>query len=193
MAEKHFVIAVSGFAGSGKNTVGERIAEQLSLPVVAPTFKMLAQEEGVSLMEFQEMAKNDLSIDYKFDAALARSINEGSCIACTWICPWIDRIAGKEWGGVKIAPVKARIFRAWLDVPDTTRVRRLARRDGISDEEAAEHIKKRDADNIARYRKAYGIDITDHSGFDAIINVGEKTPDNIAGEIIAKARERGIL
>lgn len=194
MPGKNHIIAISGFAGSGKNTVGEKVAEAIGWKVVAPTFKDLAADEGITLMEFQRKAEKDLSIDYKFDASLARKAAGGNCVVVTWIGPWIKKISGKKYGNVEIPAVGCEVFSVWLDAPAQLRAKRLAGRDGMDEEEAAKHIEKRDEDNVKRYKKAYGIDITDHSGFGMVLEVGEAdSPPMLAAKIIAEAKRKGIV
>lgn len=163
------IIAISGFAGSGKNTVSRLVAKRLGWRVVEPTFKTLAEREGISLMEFQERAHSDFDIDKKFDEALQDEAKCGNCVIATWLGPWM-------------APGKP--FRVWLDVSQQIRAKRLRGRDGKSEEESLEHLKERDADNISRYKKVYGIDISNHSGFDLIVDAGSKSPDEISDAII---------
>ncbi len=180
------IIAVSGFAGSGKNTVGAEVARSLGWRIVAPTFKDLASRDGISLMEFQEKAEKDLAIDYKFDAELARQVGNGNCAVVTWIGPWIKKISGKKYAGIMIPPVLPDVFSVWLDVDESTRAKRVAGRDGISKEDAFFHIKKRDSGNVKRYKRAYGIDIMDHSGFDLVVKVSDERPEEVAKKILAK-------
>jgi len=154
------IIAVSGLAGSGKNTFGAALAEELGLRVVCPTFKDLAKAEGVSLLEFQKMAHEDPEIDKKFDKHLKEESAKGNCVVTTWLGPWM---------------VDAD-FRIWVDAPLEVRAGRLAEREGISPEEALEHTKKRDADNLERYLKLYDINIMDHKDFDLEISSEKHRP-----------------
>ncbi len=193
VGKNNSIIAVCGFAGSGKNTVGEKVADALGWKVVAPTFKDLAAEEGIPLMEFQRKAADDLSIDYKFDAALARQIGNTNCVVVTWIGPWIGKISGKKYSGIEIPAIKSGVFKVWLDVTPEIRAKRLANRDGMTAEQALAHIKKRDMDNINRYKKAYGINISDHSDFDLVLEVSDEKPDEIAGKIMAEVKKKGML
>jgi cytidylate kinase len=87
-----------------------------------------------------------------------------------------------------MAPGKA--FRVWLEVPLEIRAKRLSGREHKDEAEALEHIKKRDADNVERYKKVYGIDITNHSGFDLALDASKKTPEQIADGIIAAYKSR---
>jgi len=144
------IIAVSGLAGSGKNTFGAALAKALEYNVVCPTFKDLAKAAGVSLLEFQKMAHANPEIDKKFDAHLKEEASRGNCVITTWLGPWM---------------VDAD-YRIWVDASLEVRAERLAKREGISADEALVHIKKRDADNRERYLKLYNIDILEHGDFD---------------------------
>ncbi|MFP3950334.1 MAG: (d)CMP kinase [Candidatus Micrarchaeia archaeon] len=154
------IIAVSGLSGSGKNTFGKALAETLGYRVVCPTFKDLAEKAGVSLLEFQKMAGENPEIDRKFDEHLKKEAAKGNCVVTTWLGPWM---------------VDAD-FRIWINASEKVRASRLAKREGISEEEAKEHIKKRDSDNRERYLELYGIDIMDHSGFDLEISSEKYRP-----------------
>ena len=169
------IIAISGLAGSGKNTVGGEVAKRLGWRMVEPTFKTLAEREGISLMEFQERAKKDANIDKKFDVALQEECASGKCVVATWLGPWM-------------AP--GRPFRVWLEVNEKIRAQRLAKRENIAPEAALAHIKKRDADNRERYKKVYRIDIYEHAGFDLVLEASASTPELLAGEIIKAYKMR---
>ncbi len=168
------IIAVSGLGGSGKDTLGRAIAKELGLRVVCPTFKTLAEHEGISLMEFQEKAKNDPEIDRKFDDALKRECSTGDCVVTTWLGPWM---------------VEAD-FRAWVFAPVDVRALRIAKRDGLSTKDALSHIRKRDADNRERYLKLYGIDILDVEKFDIALNSGNYSPEEMALIVAEAVRQK---
>lgn len=168
------IVAVSGLGGSGKDTLGRAVAKELGLRVVCPTFKTLAQDEGISLMEFQEKAKNDPEIDRKFDDALKRECAEGDCVVTTWLGPWM---------------VEAD-FRVWVFAPLKVRAGRIAKRDGLSVEDALAHIEKRDEDNRERYLKLYGIDILDTQKFDMALNSGNYSPEEMAKIVAEGIRQK---
>ncbi|MBD3398540.1 AAA family ATPase [Candidatus Micrarchaeota archaeon] len=171
------IIAVSGLSGSGKNTFGKALAEELGYHVVCPTFKDLAEKEGVSLLEFQKKAGKMPEIDRKFDEMLKEKASEGECVVTTWLGPWM---------------VDAD-FRVWVDAPQEVRAKRLAERDGFSFEDALEHIKQRDADNRARYLKLYNIDIMEHGKFDLEISSEENRPEEMVKIAIRALKEKGLL
>lgn len=170
------IIAVSGLAGSGKNTFGMALAKKLGYRVVCPTFKDLASAEGVSLLEFQEKAAKDPNIDKKFDEALRKDASSGDCVVTTWLGPWM---------------VKAD-YRVWVMVPESIRAERVAMRDRVSPEEALKHIRKRDAENRERYMKLYGIDIFNIEGFDLALNAGIYSPQQMVKVALEGLKQKGL-
>ena len=153
---EEMIIAIAGLTGSGKNTLGEQLAQALGFRLVCPTFKDLAKKEGLSLMEFQKRAEKDQNIDKKFDAEL-KSQAKGNCVVTTWLGPWM-------------VPADMRIY---VFAPADIRADRVAKRDGITIAQAKKHIKERDEENHARYLKLYSIDIYDTSNFDLCISSGK--------------------
>ncbi len=168
------IIAVWGLTGSGKNTLGTLLAEELGYRMVSPTFKDVAKKEGVSLMEFQKMAEEDHRIDRKFDEVLKEECAKGDCVVTTWLGPWmID------------AAVRIKLY-----VPDKERANRIAARDKMSVEEALEHIKERDENNRQRYKAVYNIDIANEDIFDVCLNGGIYTPEKLLQIALAVIRTK---
>jgi len=163
------IIAVSGFTGSGKNTLGELLAKELGYRLVCPTFKDLAKEEGIPLMAFQKKAEKDPDIDRKFDALLKKETAGGNCVVTTWLGPWMTD-----------ADVRLRVF-----APLRTRAERIAKRDGMTLDEAMKHVKERDEQNIRRYKKVYKIDIESDDAFDACLNAGAYKPEKLKAIALA--------
>ncbi len=165
------IIAISGKAGSGKSSVGARVAQILKLRVVSHSFKTLAEKSGKTLMQVQEEAAANPDIDKDMDEMIKAEAAKGDCVVVTWLGPWIVRHPD---------------LRVWLDATDETRAARIAGRDRMGDKAALEHIKKRDADNRERYLKLYGIDIDDRSEFDIVLNSGKFSIEQLA-QMIANA------
>jgi CMP/dCMP kinase len=155
-------IAICGLTGSGKNTLGELLAEKLGYRLVCPTFKDLAAKEGVSLMEFQKRAEKDPEIDKKFDAILKEQSSD-NCVVTTWLGPWMVD-----------ADVRIKVI-----CPLETRAQRTAKRDGMTLAEARKHVKERDDRNRKRYMKLYSIDIDDETKFDACLSSGVYRPEEL--------------
>ncbi len=143
-------IAISGFAGSGKTALANKLYSILfskypGMSLIKPTFKDLAKEKGLSLMEFQELAEKDFDIDREFDNYIKKKASESQhCIVSTWLAIWM-------------VDADLRVF-LYSSVEE--RARRVAKRDGMSFMNALEHVKERDEQNIKRYKEVYNIDIT---------------------------------
>lgn len=160
-------IAIGGLTGCGKTTLGKKVAEALGLEHLSFTFKDLAKEKGVSLMEFQRMAEQDPEIDKKFDRMVHEKIkNTENFVITTWLGPWFDELFGVKYD-----------LKVWLSTPEEIKSKRLADRDGLSQKQASRHLKERDEENRERYLHLYHIDIFDTSGFDLFIDNGNLTPE----------------
>lgn len=168
------IIAVWGLTGAGKNTLGKLLAEKLGYRMVCPTFKDIAEEEGVSLMEFQKMAEKDERIDRKFDEFLKKECAKGDSVVTTWLGPWMVD-----------ADVRIKIH-----VPDEERARRIAKRDKMSPEDAMNHIRERDDNNRKRYKAVYDIDIDNEDRFDACLNGGIYEPHQLLEIALAVIKQK---
>ncbi|MCK4319495.1 cytidylate kinase family protein [Candidatus Micrarchaeota archaeon] len=167
------IIAISGYSGSGKNTLGEKIAEKLGFRVVSPTFKDLAKKEGIPLLELQKRALSDESIDRMFDKLQKEEAEKGDCVFTTWLGPWMIETD----------------FSIFILAPLEVRAKRIAKRDGMSFDEALRHVINRDLNNIQRYKKIYDIDISNLEGFDLAISSDTYSPEKMV-EIVIKAIEK---
>ena len=167
------IIAVSGLTGSGKNTIGELIAQRLGYRLVCPTFKDLAKKEGIQLMEFQKKAEADPDIDKRFDALLKEQAS-GDCVVTTWLGPWMVE-----------ADVRIKVF-----APAHIRAQRIAKRDKMELSEALAHVKERDENNRKRYGKLYGIDIDNDDIFDAMLTNGTFSPEDLVDIALAIIEKR---
>ncbi len=165
------IICISGLTGSGKNSAGEALAKLTGLRLISFTFKNEAKKRGISLMEMQKLADENKEIDLNFDKRLVEEASKGNCIVTTWLGPWM---------------IKNADLRVWLYADERVRAERIAKRDELNADKALAHLRKRDADNISRFKKHYGIDITDRSNFDMEIDSGKHRPAEIAKIIEGK-------
>ncbi len=129
------------------------------------TFKDVAAARGETLMQVQHAADADQALDVALDAKIAEEAGKGGCVVATWLAPW------------KLAHADVRL---WVECPEDERAKRVAKRDRMTPEQAREHVQARDAQNVARYQKWYGINILDHSRFDAALNSGTYQPQALA-------------
>lgn len=169
------IICISGLAGCGKNTSGGIVAREMGLELVGFTFKSMARQMGISLEELQARAERDRKFDVQLDEFIVKEATSKDCVVVTWLAPWM---------------VKEATLRVWLNCSLSERAKRIARRDSMEEKAALAHAKLRDAQNIARYKKLYKIDITKRDMFDLEINSERLKPEQAAKIIICAAQEK---
>ncbi|OYT67730.1 MAG: cytidylate kinase [Candidatus Wolframiiraptor sp. EX4484-121] len=170
MAEK-IVICVSGLAATGKSTLARRLAESLNLRYISggDGLKMLAVEKGYRPggrewweteegMRFLEERLKNPEFDKLVDQKLIELAKAGDVVIDSWVLPWLYR------GG----------FNIWLKAKVEVRAERMARRSGISVEEARRLLEKRDSESIELYRRLYGIEVgRDFEPFHLILDTSD--------------------
>ena len=153
---KRIVICISGLAATGKSTLAKSLAESLNLRYVSggDGLKMLAVERGYRPggrewwetedgMRFLEERLRNPEFDKLVDQKLIELAKAGDVVIDSWVLPWLYR------GG----------FNIWLKAKTEVRAERMARRSGISVEEARSLLEKRDSESIELYKKLYGIEV----------------------------------
>lgn len=168
------IICIGGLVGSGKDTIADIVAEKLGFKRIKFSFKDVAKELKIPLMEYQKYVEKDLTIDKKFDEKVIKEA-KGNCVISTWLSPWM---------------IKNPTLRVYLDASEEERARRIAKRDKMKFKDALNHVRKRDLHNRGRYLALYGIDIFDKSIFDIIINTEKFNPEQIANIIIEAYKEK---
>ncbi len=166
------VIAISGPVGSGKSTLAKALAEKLNLRLVSIgfLFRELAKEMNMDLKSFHELAEKEHKFDKMVDERAIQEAKEGNVIIEGHLSCWIL----KDIADLKI----------FLYAPIQERARRVAGRDSITIEEALEEIKKREESNKKRYKEIYGIDISDLSLMDIVINTSKMSKEALLETLI---------
>jgi len=173
-------IIISGLPAAGKSTVAEIISKKLNMKAinVGDILKSKFTEvtssnywdtpSGFSALRLRE--KNE-EIDKSVDRAVLRIIKRGNIVIASYVMPWLSKTG----------------YKIWLDASQEERAKRLAKRDKISVEKAAEIIKRRDRENYLLYKKIYGISFgKDKKPFDLVINTEKLSPTKVANIIIEK-------
>jgi len=162
------IIVISGPPGSGKSTVGKKLSNKFSLRYISAgqIFRDLAQKEGLSLLDFNKKAEEDFDIDKKIDQEIYRiATTEKNVIIESHIGGWLLK---------NIANLTV-----YLNASIETRAKRISIRDNISFYDALDQIIKREESHFKRFLFYYGIDITDLSVFDLVINSDFISPDDV--------------
>ncbi|NJF25332.1 (d)CMP kinase [Thermococcus sp. Bubb.Bath] len=160
------VITVSGPGGSGTTTLCRNLARYYGFKHIYAglIFRQMAKEMGMTLQEFQKYVELHPEIDREVDKRQVEAAKECNVVIEGRLAGWMVRDAD---------------LKIWLDAPMMERAKRVARREGISVEEAYVQTAEREKQNRKRYLNLYGIDIEDRSIYDLIINTAKWGPDGV--------------
>jgi cytidylate kinase len=167
-------ISVTGDPGSGKSTFAREVAQRTGYRLVTTgnIFRQLAADMGVSVTDLNEIAETQAQIDRKVDDYL-RAMNETreNLVLDSRMAWHFVKDSLKIRLTVDLDVAVDRIFK------DTTTG---DFREKFSDlETARQEVQRRRESEIARYKTLYGVDISDESNFDLVINTSRKAPQDI--------------
>ena len=180
-------IVIAGMPASGKTTVAREVASRLGLRYVAggDILREMARERGYRPegdgwwdseegRKFLMERKGNLEFDREVDRRLKDLIMSGGYVATSYSMPWL---LGPE------------VVKVWLGASPAARAARMARRDGISLEDALRVIEFRDRENAELYRALYGYELApDASVFHLIIDTERVPPSDVAELVVLYAR-----
>ncbi|WP_144903259.1 (d)CMP kinase [Halobellus captivus] len=171
------LVTVSGPPGAGKSTTVSALAEAFDLEHVSggDIFRTLADERGMTAVEFNRLAEDDDQIDRDLDRRLRTVALERDDVLLE------SRLAGWLAGD-------AADFRLWLNAPLSVRAARIAEREDKSVETAFEETREREESEALRYREYYNIDITDLSIYDIALNTGRWSAADVPEILTAAVR-----
>lgn len=151
------IVTLSGLPGSGKTSVARELVARYGFVIISAgeQFRKLAQERGMSLQEFGELAEKDASIDTAIDKRQKE-------LALTQKMALVEgRLAGRT--------IDADL-KIWLKTSLDVRAQRISKREGIPVNQAMEDTRTRETSEALRYQTFYNIDQRDWSGYDLIID-----------------------
>ncbi|MHA2185765.1 MAG: (d)CMP kinase [Promethearchaeota archaeon] len=143
------ILTISGLHGTGKSTIGKRIAQRLGISYYSTgqAFRELATEMGLTVEEFSKYVENDPSIDKKLDEKIIEIAQEGDVIIDSQLSAYIlESIAD---------------FKILLVCDLKTRVERMTERDNTTFDEKMKETKLREKSELERFKKLYNIDLSD--------------------------------
>ncbi|WP_457554862.1 (d)CMP kinase [Candidatus Pyrohabitans sp.] len=151
------IVTISGPIGSGKTTVARAIASRFNLRHISAgeVFRALAEERGMSLAEFSRYAEKHHEVDRLVDERQVELAKQGNAVVDGRLTAWLLPEAE---------------LKVWLKAPLEVRAERVARREGISYQQALQETKLREKSEAKRYREIYGISLDDLSPYDIVIN-----------------------
>jgi CMP/dCMP kinase len=173
------LVTISGLPGSGTSTVASRVARALGLERLdgGTAFRAMAAERGLTISAFSELAESDPSIDLELDQRLAARAREGDIVLESRLAGWIAR--NEDLPALMV----------WIDCDDDERARRVAARERTSPADALTANVRREGSERQRYRAYYGIDFTDRSIYDLVLDSTTAEPDALTSAIVAAAED----
>jgi CMP/dCMP kinase len=164
-----------GLPGSGTSTGGARPAARLGVDRLdgGAVFRALAGELGMDLAVFSEHAESNPAIDVALDERLAQRARAGGVLLESRLAGWI---ATKE---------ELDAVRVWIACDEDERARRVGTRDGLDQATALRANRAREASEHRRYQAVYGIDLTDLSIYDVILDSTATGPDALVDAVVA--------
>jgi cytidylate kinase len=162
---QRLVIAISGSHGSGKSTQARQLAEAFGLRYFSAgiMFREMAEERGISLLEFTRIAEEDETFDRLVDDRTRIEAEKKGVVLDGSLSAWMaDDLADLKF---------------YLSAPDEARFRRISLRDGISMEEAQEKTSERERREQKRFKRFYNVNINDLTIYDMVLNTDLFDPE----------------
>ena len=174
------VVTLSGLPGTGKTTVAQLLHKKLAVRYVysGEIFRSLAQKHGMSLEQFGLYCEQHPEVDRELDEYQVQVLKQGDVLL-------EGRIAG--WLAVR-NHIPA--FKVLLTADFDTRVARIVKRESGEHARRRQEIEARERSEAARYKKFYGIDVSDTSIYDVIVDTSPLAPEEIADRILASIPKR---
>lgn len=172
------ILSISGRAGAGKNTVGERLAQELKYKFycIGDLRRALAKEKGLTLAELNEIGKKESWTDSIVDQK-AKTLGKTQ-----------DNFVIVGRTAFHFIPHSFKIF---LDIEREEAARRVYEQ-GRADEtyhsveEAKKKLEHRDTSDDERYKKYYQISMFDKKNYDVVID----TTKFSVKEVIQKIKKK---
>ena len=152
-------ITVSGLPGTGTTSLSRYLAERHGFTMISAgeVFRQLAREHNMDLATFGRLAEEDPAYDKMIDARQKEIAQSRDNII----------VEGRLSGWM----VEDADLKIWLYAPIGCRIKRIAFRDQVSDENAAKQLTlEREQCEAGRYQSYYSIDISDLSIYHLILN-----------------------
>ena len=133
----------------------------------------MASERGLSLPDFAKLAEVDESIDRALDERLVERATTGNVLLESRLAGWLATRA--DLGALRV----------WIACDEAERAKRVGGRDGHDLRAALAANQEREASERARYLAYYGIDLTDLSIYDVVLDSTSTGPPVIVEQIVA--------
>ncbi len=173
------MISIAGDLGSGKSTLAKRLAEMLDYTYFSTgmLFRKLAAERGMDALQLNYLSETDKSIDKYIDDNL-RAINNGNDMRYVLDSRMAWFFVPKSFK--LYATVKPEIA-AQRVLGDTAR---FGEPEASNLQERINTLLERQNVENRRYKSIYGVDCSDLSNYDLIIDTSNHTVDELVKHIL---------
>ncbi|MGE4453769.1 MAG: (d)CMP kinase [Sphaerochaeta sp.] len=169
-------IAISGKSGCGNTTVSRMVADSLGFEMINFTFRNLSEEKGIDFWTFCTLAEQSDEYDLEVDRRQTEmALAEENCVLGSRLAIWM---------------LKEADLKVYLTATTEERARRITEREGGAYQKRLEQTQMRDANDSARYKRLYGIDNSDTSVADLVIDTTTMQPQEVAAIIVREATKR---
>lgn len=151
------------------------LAHKLQVKLINYTFRIMAEEEGVSFDEMRRMAEEDDRWDRQLDERQVARARGGSCVLASRLAIWLLHEAD---------------LKVYLYASAGVRAARINQREGTGYTETLRATEERDRQDQARYKRIYGIDLESWSFADLVVDTEKHTPEQIVEIIEGELRRK---
>ncbi len=171
-------VTVGGLPGTGTSTLCKLLEPALELPYTyaGQLFRDEAKARGLSLAQFGALCQQDPAVDQVLDDTQIKLLRQGGII-----------LEGRLSGHLaQRASIPA--FKVWIVCDDDERIRRITERDGSDAETQRAATLARESSESDRYRRYYGIDLSDLTPYDLVLDSTDRTPEELRDDVVAALR-----
>jgi cytidylate kinase len=178
---KKTIITIGGLPGSGKSTIADNVANELSWDRFSSGdfTREIAHERGITLSKLLEQAEDNPEIDRAIDAKNRNLVNAEDIVIDSRLAFHFIPDSFAVYLVVSLDEGARRIH-------EDNRETRLKSGENLSEiEETKNQMKERIAGEKRRYKKLYDVDHTDHGNYDLVINTTDKGIEEITKKVIS--------
>lgn len=168
-------ITISGPPGSGKSTVASLLAQQLGVDLISAgqMFRHMAQAAKLSLEEFGLRAEQDWQIDRELDARMLKLLRQKR-----------QGVFDGRLTGYLAHANHIKSLKIYLDARLDARIQRIMKREKKDYATVKRDVIAREHSERSRYMKIYGVDVSDTSFFDLVIDSSQLSPEEVVEGVI---------
>jgi len=170
------IITISGLHGTGKSTIGKKIASLFNLKYYSTgqVFRELAGENNMDLKEFTRYVEKNPEIDKKLDEKILDLAYQDNILIDSQLSAFILKNKAD--------------FKILLTSSTDTRVKRMVERDQSSFQEKIKETLLREKSEEERFKKLYDIDLNDpivlENTYDLILDTTNLEIEQVIEEIV---------